>query len=68
MKNNLRIESSKDDFKEVWLVEYLVCGGRGFFGILCMKCKFSTYNLAIGVCLYAINLKYWVLSVIILTK
>ena len=50
-EEQLRIEKSKDDYQEIWLAECLVCGGRGFFGILWMKCKYGTYNLAIGVCL-----------------
>ena len=43
----LKIESTTDDYQEVWLAECLVCGGRGFFGNLCMKCKYGTYNLSI---------------------
>ena len=50
-EEQLKIESTTDDYQEVWLAECLVCGGRGFFGNLCMKCKYGTYNLSIGVCL-----------------
>ena len=58
----LKIESSTDDYQEVWLAECLVCGGRGFFGKSCMKCMSGTYNLSIGVCLLC--KKFGVLGVI----
>ena len=47
-EEQLKIESSADDYQEVWLAECLICGGRGFFGKSCMKCKYGTYNLSIG--------------------
>ena len=50
-EEQLKIERTTDDYLDSWLAECLVCGGRGFFGKLCMKCKYGTYNLSIGVCL-----------------
>ena len=57
-EEQFRIESSKEYYQEVWLSECLVCGGRGLFGKLCMKCKYGTYNLAIGVCLLCKKMEY----------
>ena len=61
-EEQLKIESSTDDYQEAWLVECLVCGERGFLGKSCMKCKYGTYNLSIGVCLLC--KKFGVLGVI----
>ena len=41
-EEQLKIESTTDNYEEVWLAECLVCGGRGFFGNLYMKCKYGT--------------------------
>ena len=49
--SNLMIEESTEDWREVWLAECIVCGGRGFFGNLCRKCNHGIYNLGIGVCM-----------------
>ena len=38
------------DWKEVSLAECMVCGGRGFFGLQCQKCKGGLNNLGIGFC------------------
>ena len=46
-----KIARITDDYQDAWIVECLVCGCRGFFGKLCMKYKYGTYNLSIGVCL-----------------
>ena len=50
-EEELKIVSSKEDYQEVWMAECSVCGGRWFFGKMCMKCKHDNYCLSIGVCL-----------------
>ena len=37
-------------WKEVSFAECLMCGGRGFFGLRCSKCKARKYNVGIGFC------------------
>ena len=37
-------------WKEVSFAECLMCGGRGFFGLKCEKCKAGKYNVGIGFC------------------
>ena len=49
--SKLLIEESVEEYREVWLTECLVCGGRGFYGKLCRKCNHGTYNLGIGICM-----------------
>ena len=61
----MRDLNMKKDYKHEWnncfqeasgkhldahLAECLACGGRGFLGLRCMKCKAGTYNLLIGLC------------------
>ena len=40
----------KSQWKEVSYAECLMCGGRGFFGLNCSKCKAEKYNVGIGFC------------------
>ena len=35
-------------WKEVSFAECLMCGGRGFFGLNCSKCKAGKYSVGIG--------------------
>ena len=38
------INFNNTGYKDVFLAECLVCGGRGFFGMDCQKCKVCKYN------------------------
>ena len=42
--------NGKSQWKEVSYAEYLMCGGRGFFGLNCSKYKAPKYKVAIGFC------------------
>jgi hypothetical protein len=48
-KNYFKVDD-KSLWKEVSFAECLMCGGRGFFGLKCSKCKAGNYNVGIGYC------------------
>ena len=49
-KESFRVDINKDHV-DAFLTECIVCGGRGFFGLKCQKCKVGMYNLGVGFCL-----------------